>query len=744
MLSGTEIGHACGRLPMETAPAGPSAPRRSVFEDGLGKRHALVGTAGESLEVFEFRNEFSQAPAFEFALRERVAAMAGFQNSCFSRVRTVQRLRQHGSKLVVLSERAPGTRLSTILATAKAHGQPLELNAALCLIRQLVPAIAMLHEKLPGIAHGAISAERMVITPQARVVVVDHVLGSALEQLHYPQAKYWTHLGVPLPKSEQVTIDQRVDVLQIGIVALSLILGRAIDADEYPEGVSNLADGAWCVTASGGVQLLPAEFRIWLRRMLQIDEEQAFRSAVEAWAELEQVLRAGDHMGSFAAFEAFMTEYARETPRTVETEAPPVEAATPAPADVPASPRPVLTPVATTPVGVATTPVVTMAQPTTQPTTTKTTTTPTTTQTPTAAQATTQAGAPVATMPTTTAPAATSTPMPVKRDVKKAVRLKLPVRPRWMIAAAVIVAVATAGVISVRQYFEVMPAAVAEVPGTLVIDSTPTGVRVLIDGQTRGVTPLTVQLNPGPHEVILASDGEPRTLRVNMTAGSTISHSIDLPKVGTLTGQLTVRTDPPGARVAIDDAPMGTTPMTINGLVPGSHTVTLTNDVTSVKQSVTIDAGATASLVVPMTAPQGVPVSGWISVTSPAEVQIYEGGRLLGSSRTDRLMVSAGTHELEVVNESLGYRSTRSVIVSAGKVSPVRLDWPNGTMAINAHPWAEVWVDGERVGETPIGSVTVPIGTHEVVFRHPQLGQRVVKATVTANTPARVGIDLTK
>ena len=52
-------------------------------------------------------------------------------------------------------------------------------------------------------------------------------------------------------------------------------------------------------------------------------------------------------------------------------------------------------------------------------------------------------------------------------------------------------------------------------------------------------------------------------------------------------------------------------------------------------------------------------------------------------------------------------------------------------MAVNALPWAEVSIDGERVGETPIGSVQVPIGTHEVVFRHPDLGERRTTATVT-------------
>src|SRR5262245_29360741 len=105
--------------------ATPTSSLRSVFEDGLGRRYAHVGTSGEPLEVFEVREEFGRAPAFESALRERVAALASFQNSCFSRVRAVHRSRQHESMLVVLSSRASGPRLSSVLAAAKAQGKPL-------------------------------------------------------------------------------------------------------------------------------------------------------------------------------------------------------------------------------------------------------------------------------------------------------------------------------------------------------------------------------------------------------------------------------------------------------------------------------------------------------------------------------------------------------------------------------------------------------------------------------------------
>jgi hypothetical protein len=46
------------------------------------------------------------------------------------------------------------------------------------------------------------------------------------------------------------------------------------------------------------------------------------------------------------------------------------------------------------------------------------------------------------------------------------------------------------------------------------------------------------------------------------------------------------------------------------------------------------------------------------------------------------------------------------------------------------------------VGETPIGNFAITLGSHEVVFRHPELGEQRFMSTVTLNAPARVTADL--
>ncbi len=44
-----------------------------------------------------------------------------------------------------------------------------------------------------------------------------------------------------------------------------------------------------------------------------------------------------------------------------------------------------------------------------------------------------------------------------------------------------------------------------------------------------------------------------------------------------------------------------------------------------------------------------------------------------------------------------------------------------GSMRVTAVPWAEVWIDGERVDVTPIGRpISLSGGVHEVTFRHPK------------------------
>ena len=86
------------------------------------------------------------------------------------------------------------------------------MNTALQLAREVLPALATLHDSR-DVTHGAIGPERLVLTPQARVMIVDHVFGAALAKLQYPRVRLWREFRVAVPPSAGVTrFDPRADV----------------------------------------------------------------------------------------------------------------------------------------------------------------------------------------------------------------------------------------------------------------------------------------------------------------------------------------------------------------------------------------------------------------------------------------------------------------------------------------------------------------------------------------------------
>jgi hypothetical protein len=128
-------------------------------------------------------------------------------------------------------------------------------------------------------------------------------------------------------------------------------------------------------------------------------------------------------------------------------------------------------------------------------------------------------------------------------------------------------------------------------------------------------------------------------------------------------------------------------------------------------------------------------------VDVPIAMRIFEDGRLIGTTDVERLMLPTGDHMLELRSDDFGFTTRQMVTVKAGETSILPVRVPSASISINAKPWAEAWVDGERVGDTPIGTLMRTIGRHEVVLKHPELGERRVSVIVTLAQPARVIVD---
>ncbi|HSL20472.1 MAG TPA: PEGA domain-containing protein, partial [Vicinamibacterales bacterium] len=304
----------------------------------------------------------------------------------------------------------------------------------------------------------------------------------------------------------------------------------------------------------------------------------------------------------------------------------------------------------------------------------------------------------------------------------------------WKYAAAA-AALLVAGLALTRVDWPTSPKAAPVVPGTVVIESTPKGSEVFIDGKASGVTPVSLEVAAGRHELTLTRNGASHSWSVEVAAGARRVERLDW-RALRQTGGIEVLTTKPGARVLVDGKAAGETPLVLTDLAPGRHVVVVQGPNGNVRRTVRVIGGETTKLDLAI-------YSGWVVVAAPIELQIVENGRSIGVAGEGPVMLAAGPHKIDLVNEALGYRSTHELEITPGDEARLVVE-PTGILNANAVPWAEVFLDGNRIGETPLANVVVPLGTHELVFRHPQHGERRVPLTITASAPAQAIVDFIK
>ena len=152
--------------------------------------------------------------------------------------------------------------------------------------------------------------------------------------------------------------------------------------------------------------------------------------------------------------------------------------------------------------------------------------------------------------------------------------------------------------------------------GTLIVTTNPAGAQLFVDGVERGVTPLTVArqaraaLARAARQRRPAADADHDRRRRAGRRSTSSCRPRHRPSASF--GSAPNRQARASASTASRAASRRST---VADLPPGEHAVVLESDLGSIKQIVTIEAGNTASLMVPMAAPEGAPVSGWMAVS---------------------------------------------------------------------------------------------------------------------------------
>lgn len=654
-----------------SAPAGLFAWYAPGFSDALGDRLLLFdNTDGRPLELLRLRPDFARAEAFEPALRERAAELAGFVDPHYARVCRVDRLPDPGGGLAVVSEQVEGRRLSDLLVLVRQRRARLTADTALALVTDLVAGVAALHARGRDFAHGTLGPERLVVTAARRILITEYVLGLAMRSVALDPAAAWREMRIALPPLDHVALlrlDQRTDVLQVGLTTLALLLARPLAADDYPGALLRLlAEAEERARLGGWSGDRWTRFRPWLTRCLWLENEVPFENAIEAKRVLEEVLQPE------RIAESARGEWALDL----------LDAAPPAPAPVP-------TPAAAVPSLEA-------------------------------------------------APPETDRVVPRQRLSRGVTPRR---GPRQLVVALLSLIVVMEGIYIAGRF--ATGTAAGATTGGLRVESHPPLASVTVDGKPAGNTPVVLQLPVGRHQLELALGGRRRVVTVGVEAGTTVSQYLELPPAAAGAGQINVRSEPPGAKVLVDGEPRGVTPIAVTGLPLGQHEVRVENWGRSVVQAVTVVDAQAALVFVPFPLRQA-PTPGWLTVVAPVELQVFEDAELVGTSRSERIMLTSGRHEISLVNEAVGFRESREIVVPVGQTTELEIAVPKGTLDINAAPWAEVWIDGVRVGETPLAAVPVTLGHHSVTFKHPTLGERTLDCLVRLRQPARLSTDLRK
>ena len=458
-----------------------------LFHDGLGDRVLVRDAYGHPVhESLVLRSELSAVPSFEFALNERMTELDKFDHPSFVPIRSLVRMPGPVPRLSLVADYFGGTRLSDVLAKCESDGKPLSTGTALFVIREILGAVSVLHRRSGNVAHGALAPERIMIG-EGKVRVTDYVLGSAIEQLRFSPERYWNELRVAVPPSAGGSrLDRRVDVAQIGMIAVALFAGRRLHDTEHIGGLSEVLMGLTQQVESRR-QSLSLPIRGWLVRALHLDLRRTFASAVEAEHDLDEAMAEAGLSPSAAELDILGAKPRRVATAIAVRTGPtkPVAVAAPPPA-----PKPVLDVRA---------PIAPKKVP------------------PTKQDAWGSHDATPQTMYQGGYTTVDSQPKPESRITRR-------IRAIFKLG---LLGGLIAGAFTAAQFIP-PPAVLFSNKGTLLIESKPTGAQVLVDGQLQGTTPMTVRVESGKHEVELQSSGNPRRFSVWVSRGQSVSQYVEL------------------------------------------------------------------------------------------------------------------------------------------------------------------------------------------------------------------------
>jgi hypothetical protein len=260
----------------------------------------------------------------------------------------------------------------------------------------------------------------------------------------------------------------------------------------------------------------------------------------------------------------------------------------------------------------------------------------------------------------------------------------------------------------------------AEAPtGTLLVNSDAGG-DVFVDGPRKDAAPAIINgLPAGDHVVEVKKDGFPSWRQtVNVPAGQQVKVAATF---GAATNSsLRVISNEPDVEIFVDGESKGKAPVSIQSIKPGEHIVGgRKTRFKPMEQTVRVAPGENSIVSFRMeVAPPDRPRASLKVQSQVPNAEVFVDGSSLGRAPIDRNDLDPGKHYIVVHKDGFTDFKREVVLLENQSITMVADLSATGTVRVLSSPeGAEVKIDGELIGHTPVQRDAVASGDHIVEFK---------------------------
>jgi hypothetical protein len=273
--------------------------------------------------------------------------------------------------------------------------------------------------------------------------------------------------------------------------------------------------------------------------------------------------------------------------------------------------------------------------------------------------------------------------------------------------------------------------------GSIKIDSKPAGSMVTIDGEEKGLAPVSLDILAGPHVVVVMMSGfDPAERVVEVQADQLSEELFELGKAAP--GTLVINTELSGAKLTLNGKPAGQSPFS-DKVEAGTYVVAVALDGYSGQEQATIVLSgqrAEVSFKLSQVPPGKVEI-----VSKPPGATVWLDGKKVGTTPFAG-QAAVGRRLVRVVLSGHGQKEQK-VQVESGKIAKLDLALkrePRGKLRVGSKPiGAAVSIDGSIAGGTPFEKA-LPPGPH--VVKLSKKGYDTIQRTVQVSEGETTSLDL--